>query len=173
MFLCVYICLFVCSYLYSLRVAIRSRFVSELRGIEDQELATKWSGSLSSMRLKILSICLVKASVLWPITSYLFIIHYPALLNWNLRIDSFLFILSLFTFWVIMVSFKLLLYYNQWTWCEYYDMILLSWLCWWSCDILGGSGLFPWVPLHKDLFVEWPPWITVHPWGWNGTPLAD
>jgi hypothetical protein len=24
-----------------------------------------------------------------------------------------------------------------------YDTILLSWLCWRSCDTLGGSGLFP------------------------------
>jgi hypothetical protein len=29
------------------------------------------------------------------------------------------------------------------------------------------------VPLRKDQFVEWPPGITVQPWGWNGTPLAN
>jgi hypothetical protein len=52
-----------------------------------------------------------------------------------------------------------------------YDTMMLS--CWWPCDILGGSGHFPWVPLRKDLFAEWPPGITVQPWGWNGTLLAD
>jgi hypothetical protein len=41
MFLCVYICLFACACSSSLRVEIRPQFVSELRGIEDQALATK------------------------------------------------------------------------------------------------------------------------------------
>jgi hypothetical protein len=141
MFLCLYICLFACACSSSLRVAIRSRFVSKLRGIDVQALATKWSNSLSYMRLKILSICLVKASVLWPIMSYLLIIHCPALLNWNLRIDKLSIYLSLFTLWVIMVSFMLLLYFNQWTWCEYYDTMMLSWR--WYCDTLGDSGHFP------------------------------
>jgi hypothetical protein len=36
MFLCTCICLFACACSSSLRVAIRSRFVSELRGIDDQ-----------------------------------------------------------------------------------------------------------------------------------------
>jgi hypothetical protein len=53
------------------------------------------------------------------------------------------------------------------------DTMLLLLLWWWSCDTLGDSGHFPWVPLRKDLFMEWPPGITVQPWGWNGTPLAD
>jgi hypothetical protein len=79
MFLCMY--MFVCAYLYSMCVANRLWSVSELRGIEDQALATKWSSSLSSTRMKTLSICLVKASVLWSIMSYLLIIHFPALLN--------------------------------------------------------------------------------------------
>jgi hypothetical protein len=64
MFLCIYICLFVYAYLYSLCVANRLRSVSELRGIDGQASATKRSNSSSSTRLKILSICLVKASVL-------------------------------------------------------------------------------------------------------------
>jgi hypothetical protein len=59
-----FVCLFVCACLYSLCVANRLRSVSELRGIEDQALATKWSGSSSSTELKTLGICLVKASVL-------------------------------------------------------------------------------------------------------------
>jgi hypothetical protein len=37
----IYICLFACACSSSLRVAIRSRFVSELRGIDVQALATK------------------------------------------------------------------------------------------------------------------------------------
>jgi hypothetical protein len=61
---CVCVCLFACSCLSSLRVAIRSRFVSELLGIDGQASATKWSGSSSSTKLKAVSICLVKTSVL-------------------------------------------------------------------------------------------------------------
>jgi hypothetical protein len=64
MFLCLYICLFTCACSSLLRVAIRSRLVSELRGIESQVLTTKRSNSSSSTKLKTLSICLVKASVL-------------------------------------------------------------------------------------------------------------
>jgi len=71
MFLCICICLFACACSSSRRVAIRSRFVSELRGFDGQASATKWPSSSSSTRLKILSICLVKASVLWPIMSHL------------------------------------------------------------------------------------------------------
>jgi hypothetical protein len=37
----IYICLFACACSSSLRVAIRLRSVSELRGIEDQASATK------------------------------------------------------------------------------------------------------------------------------------
>jgi hypothetical protein len=62
MYVCV--CLFACVYSSSLCVAIRSRFVSELRGIDGQASATKWSGSLSSTKLNTLRICLVKACVL-------------------------------------------------------------------------------------------------------------
>jgi hypothetical protein len=64
-------CLLACVCLSSLRVVNRLRSVSELRGIKDQALATKWSSSSSSTRSKTLSICLVKASVLWPIMSHL------------------------------------------------------------------------------------------------------
>jgi hypothetical protein len=41
MFLCIYICLFAYACSSSLCVAIRSQFVSALRGIDDQALATK------------------------------------------------------------------------------------------------------------------------------------
>jgi hypothetical protein len=57
-------CLLACVCLSSFRVAIRVRSISKLQGIDDQELATKRFGPSSSMRLKTLSICLVKASVL-------------------------------------------------------------------------------------------------------------
>jgi hypothetical protein len=60
----IYICLFACTSLPSLRVAIRSQFVSELRGIDGQASATQWSGSSSSTKLKTLSVYLVKARVL-------------------------------------------------------------------------------------------------------------
>jgi hypothetical protein len=79
--------------------------------------------------------------------------------------------LSLFTFWVIMVSlcycFNLINEHDV----NIYETMMLS--RWWYCDILGGSCHFSWVPLRKDLFVEWPPRITVQPWGSNGTPLAN
>jgi hypothetical protein len=60
----IYICLFACASLSSLRVAIRSRFVSEFRGIDSQASTTKGLNSPSSTRMNTLSICLVKASVL-------------------------------------------------------------------------------------------------------------
>jgi hypothetical protein len=63
--------MFACDCLYSLRVANRLRSISELRGIDGQASATKRSNSSSSTRLKVLSICLVKASVLRPIMSHL------------------------------------------------------------------------------------------------------
>jgi hypothetical protein len=58
------ICLFACACSSLLRVAIRSRFVSEHRGFDGQASATKWLGSSSSTKLKTMSIYLVKTSVL-------------------------------------------------------------------------------------------------------------
>jgi hypothetical protein len=141
MFLCIYMCLFACDFSSSLHVAIRSWFVSALRGIEDQELATKWSGSSSSTRLKTLSICLVKASVLRPIMSYL-LYNSPSRITLLKPKDWLVCIyLSLFTFWVIMVSFMLLLHFNQWTWCEYlwYDDVIPMMFLWY----FRGLSLFP------------------------------
>jgi hypothetical protein len=63
MFLYIYVCVCVCVCLLvpvRLHVAIRSRFISELRGIDGQALTTKRSNSSSSTKLN----CLVKASVL-------------------------------------------------------------------------------------------------------------
>jgi hypothetical protein len=139
MFLCIYMCLFACVCLSSLRDVIRPWF--ELRGIDGQALVTKWSGSTSFTKLKTLNIYLVKASVLRPIMSYLLynsLSHITLLKPKDWLVCIYL---SLFTFWVIMVSFMLLLYFNQWTWYEYYDMMMLSW--WWSCDTLGDSCHFP------------------------------
>jgi hypothetical protein len=167
MFLCKY--MFACACLYSLRVANRLRSISKLRGIDNQASATKRSNLASSTRLKILSICLVKASVLWPIMS---LIHQPAYHDQPKWLTTFVFTLSLITFWVIMVSFMLLLYFNQWTWCEYLrydDVILTMMMILWY---FKGTGAVSRVPLHKDWFVGWPPGKTVQPWGWYGTPLA-
>jgi hypothetical protein len=74
----IYICLLV---LVRLCFALRLDRNLFLRSEEStiKALATKWSSSLSSTRLKTLSIYLVKASVLWPIMSYSLIIHCPAL----------------------------------------------------------------------------------------------
>jgi hypothetical protein len=132
MFLCKYT--FACACLYSLHVANRLRSISELRGIDCQASTTKRSNSSSSTRLKILSICLVKASVLWPIMSHL-LYNSSTRISWPiLGLTSFVFTLSLITFWVTMVSFMLLLYFNQWTWCEHlwYDVvIMIMMLDWW------------------------------------------
>jgi hypothetical protein len=142
-FLCIYIYMymFVCACLYSLCVANTLRPVSELWGIEDQALATKWFSSSSSTKLKTLSICLIKASVLWPIMSYF---PYNSLSRITLLKPKDWLVciyLSLFTFWVIMVSlcycFNLINEHDV----NIYDMMMLS--RWWSCDNLGDSGHFP------------------------------
>jgi hypothetical protein len=127
MFLCICICLFACACSSSRHVAIRSRIVSELRGIDSQASATKWPSSSSSTRLKILSICLVKASVLWPIMSHLLYNSLSRILWTTYGFTSFLFTWFLITFWATMVRFMLSLYFNQWTWCEHlwYDVVTM------------------------------------------------
>jgi hypothetical protein len=132
----------------------------------------KDQNSSSSTRLKTMSICLVKASVLWPIMSY--ILHNSLSHITLLKPKDWLvciYLILVYRLELIMVSlcfcFTLINEHDA----NIYDTMMLS-RCW-SCDILGGSGHFSWVPLCKDLFVEWPPGITVQPWGWNGTPLAD
>jgi hypothetical protein len=49
------------------------------------------------------------------------------------------------------------------TWCEYlwYDDVIMMMILWY----FRGLRPFSWVPLRKDLFMEWPPEITVQPWG--------
>jgi hypothetical protein len=165
-------CLLACVWSSSLRVAIIVRSISKLQGIDDQASTTKWLSSLCSMRLKILIICLVKASVLWPIMSYLLIIHCHTLLNWKPKDWLALYLpcpwLPFVLLWLASCYYFTLINEHD---VDIYDTMMLS--LWWSCDILGGPGHCPWVPLCKDLFVEWPPAIIVQPWGWNGTPLAD
>jgi hypothetical protein len=83
---------------------------------------------------------LVKASDLWPIMSYILFNSQSRITLLKPKDWLVCIYLSLFTFWVIMVWFMLLLYLNQWTWCEYYDTMMLS--RWYSCDTLGDSGCF-------------------------------
>jgi hypothetical protein len=80
------------------------------------------------------------ASVWWrqvssgPLCLIYFIIHYPAYYEQPKDWLAFLFTLSLVTFWVTMVRFMLLLYFNQWTWCEhlwYNVVIIIMMLDWW------------------------------------------
>jgi hypothetical protein len=70
MFLCIYIYIymFVCSCLYLLCVANRSRFVSELRGIDGQASTAKRTSSPSSIRLKTKSISFGEGKC--PLTHY-------------------------------------------------------------------------------------------------------
>jgi hypothetical protein len=143
MFLCICICLFACAGLSSLHVATRSWFVSKLRGIDDQALATKWSGSSSSTRLKTLSICLVKASVLWPLCPIYFIIDCPVYYEQPKDFLAFYLPCPWFIFWVTMVSYMLALYFNQWTW---WDTMMILWFYSGYDDILvafRGLGRFP------------------------------
>jgi hypothetical protein len=70
-----------------------------------------------------------------------FIIHCPALNCWKLKDWLVCIYLSLFTFWVIMVS--LMLFFNLINEHDVniYDTMMLSRWC--SCDTLGDSGHFP------------------------------
>jgi hypothetical protein len=73
----------------------------------------------------------VSSDLLCPIY---FIIHQPTYHDQPKKLTSFVFTLSLITFWVIMVSFMILLYSNQWTWCEHlwYSVVsMIMLLDWW------------------------------------------
>jgi hypothetical protein len=76
-----YIYLFVCACLYSLCVANRSRFVSELRGIDDQALATKGFSSSSSTKFEDTEHLFGEGKCPLPIMSHSLLIQLPALLN--------------------------------------------------------------------------------------------
>jgi hypothetical protein len=72
-----------------------------------------------------------------------FMIHCPTLLYETYGLTSLYLLILIYLFGLSWLAFCYCLNSNQWTWCEIYDTILLSWLCWWSRDTLGGSGLFP------------------------------
>jgi hypothetical protein len=75
--------------------------------------------------------------------------------------------------WVIMINIMLVLYFNQWTWWEYF----MIWCFYSGYDdelvTLKEAWAVSRVLLSKHLFVGWPFGKTVQPWGWYGTPLAD
>ena len=85
-----------------------------------------------------------------PLCPTYFMIHCPALLYKTKGLTSLYSLILVYLFGLSWLAFCYCLNFNQWTWCEHlwYDdvipmMILLSWLCGWSCDTLGGSDLFP------------------------------
>ena len=112
----------------------------------------------------------VSSDLLCPIY---FIIHQPAYHEQPKDWLAFYLPCPWLPFWVTMVRFMLLLYFNQWTWCEhlwYNVVIMIMMLDWWY---FKGARAGSRVPLRKDLFTGWPPGKTVQPWGWNGLPLAE
>jgi hypothetical protein len=139
-----HICLFACACLSSFRVATRSQFVSKLRGIDDQALATKWSGSSSSTRLKTLSICLVKASILWPIISHLLYNSstQPAYHDQPKDLLALYLPCPWLPFGLLWLAscycFTLINEHDVNT----YDTMLSLWLWCWTGDTLGGSSGF-------------------------------
>ena len=146
MFLCIYICLFAYACSSSLHVAIRSRFISELRGIDNQALAIKCSHSSSSTRSKTLSICLVKASVLWPIMSYLLYKSLSRITQLKPKDWLALYLpcswLPFGLLWLASCNcFTLINEHDVIT----YDTMMLS--RWWSCDTLGTQAV--------SMRVEW------------------
>jgi hypothetical protein len=63
--------------------------------------------------------------------------------------------------WAIMINIMVVLYFNLWTWCEYF---MIRWLYFGYDDelvTLKGTRAVSRVPLRKDLFVGWPPRKTV------------
>jgi hypothetical protein len=130
----IYICLFACTCSSLLRVAIRSRFVSELRGTDGQASATMWSDSSSFTKLKTLSIYLVKSSVLWPIMSYILIIHCPHYLikpkDWLALYLPYPWLPFGILWLAFCYCFTLINEHDK----NIYDTMMLSWLWWWTCD---------------------------------------
>jgi hypothetical protein len=122
-----------------LRLALRleSRLVPELRGINDQHLVNHWS---RDQALRVLQGRRSWASVWWrQVSSDLlcpiyFIIHQPAYHEQPRDWLAFYLPCPWLPFWVTMVRFMLLLYFNQWTWCEHlwYDVVsMIMMLDWW------------------------------------------
>jgi hypothetical protein len=96
-----------------------------------------------SVLLKIfLSNNLVKASVLWPIMSYLLYNSLSCIIllkpkDWLVCI----YFILVYLFGLIMVSLRYCLNLINEHDVIIYDTMMLSW--WWCCDTLGGSGHFP------------------------------
>jgi hypothetical protein len=66
MFLCMYMMVCLCLFTF-VHIVNRSRSVPELRGIDDQDLVILRSSSIFEFyKVKIMSICLVKASLICP-----------------------------------------------------------------------------------------------------------
>jgi hypothetical protein len=142
MFLCICICLFACACSSSRRIAIRSRFVSELRGIDGQASATKWPSSSSSTRLKILSIYLVKEVSSDPLCPIYFIIHCPAYYEQSKDWLAFYLPCPWLPFVLLWLDscycFTLINEHDVNT----YDTMLPLLLWCWTGDTLGGSSGF-------------------------------
>jgi hypothetical protein len=143
MFLCTCICLFAGACLSSLRVAIRSWFVSELRGIDDQAW---WP---SDRTLRVLRDRRPRASIWWrQVSSNLlcpiyFIIHQPAYHDQPKDWLALYLPCHCLPFGLLLFSFMLLLNSNQWTWWEL-SMIHCFPPLWWCCicGIQGDSSDF-------------------------------
>jgi hypothetical protein len=72
----------------------------------------------------------VSSDLLCPIY---FIIHQPAYHEQPKDWLALYLLCPWLPFWVTVVRFMLLLYFNQWTWCEHlwYDVIMIMMLDWW------------------------------------------
>jgi hypothetical protein len=143
MFLCTCICLFACAYSSSLRVAIRSRFVSELRGIDDQACQP------SDRTLRVLRDRRPWASVWWRQVSFdllcliYFIIHQPACHDQPKDWLALYLPCPWLPFGLLLFSFMLLLNSNQWTWWDLSMIRCFPSLLWcYTCVIQGGSSGF-------------------------------
>ena len=142
MFLCICICLFACACSSSLRVAIRSRFVSELQGIDDQA----WRPSDQTLRL--LRDQRPWASAWWrqvssdPLCPIYFIIHCPAYYEQPKDWLAFYLHCPWLTFGLLWLDscycFTLINEHDVNT----YDTMLLLRLWCWTGDTLGGSSGF-------------------------------
>jgi hypothetical protein len=120
-----------------LALQLESRLIPELRGINDQHLVNHWS---RDQALRVLQGRRSWASVWWrQVSSDLlcpiyFIIHQPAYHEQPRDWLAFYLPCPWLPFWVTMVRFMLLLYFNQWTWCEHlwYDVVsMIMMLDWW------------------------------------------
>jgi hypothetical protein len=124
----------------------------------------------------------MKASVLWPIMTYL-LYNSPSHTTLLKPKDWLVCIYLILTYhWVIMVSFMLLFYLNQRTWCEYlwYDDVISMMILWYS----RWLRLFPEylsvrtcvLSDHRDnsatIWVEWDALSWIIRWTWGVVGFA-